>query len=178
MRARWVSLGLVLAACTLLDQLSKRWAEAYVLPRGIVTLVPGYLDLRCVRNPGAFFSLGAALAAGPRRALLVFSSLVVLVLILALYHRSAPRQGRLRFALALLAAGAIGNLIDRVRVGEVVDFVHAHVGPVLQWATFNAADVFITLGLLLLALDGLLNREGHGPLPPVGDAPAGSLRSD
>jgi len=140
---------------TLLDQLTKHWAELHVRPRGIVTLVPDLLDLRYVRNPGAFFSLGAELQSDVRRVLLSGASILVLVLIVGAYRRAHAEAARVRWGLAFMGAGAIGNLIDRVRSGEVVDFVHLHYGPVLRWATFNLADVAITLGLCLLAWDML-----------------------
>jgi signal peptidase II len=157
----------VLGAGTALDQLSKRWAETQLSPRGIVTLVPELLDLRYVRNPGVFFSLGAGLNAELRRTLFVLASLGVLGLIAAMYRRASQSQVRLRWALSLLAGGAAGNLIDRARHGDVVDFVHLHVGPVLDWAIFNFADVLITAGLLLLALDAFSPRLEARPTASV-----------
>jgi signal peptidase II len=154
----WLFFALVLGIGITLDQLSKQWAEVQVQPRGIVTVVPELLDLRYVRNPGAFFSLGAELSPTIRRGWLVTTSLCVLALLAWLYQRTTHSQWRLRVALALLASGASGNLIDRIRRGEVVDFVHLHVGPVLRWATFNVADVLITFGLVLLAVDWVRPR--------------------
>lgn len=150
--------GVALAFGAVLDQLTKQWAELYVRPRGIVTLIPDWLDLRYVRNPGAFFSLGAELEPGLRRVLLCAASALVLGLIVRLYVRVSAQGALARWGLALLAGGAVGNLIDRVLSGEVVDFVHLHYGGVLRWATFNLADVVITLGLCLLALDMLRPR--------------------
>jgi lipoprotein signal peptidase len=148
---------------TVLDQLAKRWAEQHIRMRGIVTLIPDVLDLRFARNPGAFFSLGAALPDALRRTLLCTASLLVLAIILRLYRRTPPEQRALRWGLALLSGGALGNLIDRVRAGEVTDFVHLHAGAVLHWATFNIADVAITIGLGLLAFDLLRPRSAaHG----------------
>jgi signal peptidase II len=162
---------------TVLDQLTKHWAEHHVRPRGIVTLVPELLDLRYVRNPGAFFSLGAVLEPDLRRVLLCGASLLVLILIVGLYRRLPGGGARARWGLALLGAGAIGNLIDRIRDGEVVDFVHLHYGAVLRWATFNVADVAITLGLCLLAWDLLRPRVAttDGGIAP---APRGGAMSD
>jgi signal peptidase II len=145
-----------------LDQLSKRWAELTLVSRPFVALVPGYLDFRFTRNTGAFFSLGGDLPAGPRRWLLIAASTLVLWLIAGLYRKAAG-QLRLRWALCLLSSGAVGNLIDRVRYGSVVDFVHLHFGSAFHWATFNLADVWITAGLVLLVVDAFgpkTTREG------------------
>ncbi|MFI5306269.1 MAG: signal peptidase II [Polyangiales bacterium] len=165
-------LVLLLPVGVVADQLSKRWAEDHVRMRGVVTLVPDLLDLRYARNPGAFFSLGADLADTPRRVALIAAGVSILGLMLWMYFRTATEQVRVRWALALLAAGAIGNLVDRVRVGEVVDFVYLHVGALLHWATFNVADVLITAGLLLLGLD-LVRPHAHAPLAPQPGANGG-----
>lgn len=157
----------MLGAGTALDQLSKRWAEVHLRPRGIITLVPDLLDLRYVRNPGAFFSLGASLSVHTRRTAFVLASLGVLGLIALMYRRARAGQGRTRWALSLLAAGAAGNLVDRVRDGDVVDFVYVHAGPYLHWAIFNLADVLITAGLLLLTLDVCSQRLEAGAADSV-----------
>jgi signal peptidase II len=167
----WLSAA-VLCAGIAIDQLSKHWADAQLKLRGIVEVVPGLLDLRYARNPGAFFSLGAGLPPSARRIVLTLAGTVVLGLIGALYRRTAAGQGRLRMALVLLASGAIGNLIDRVRSGEVVDFVHLHYGAVLRWATFNVADALITFGLVLLSWEMLSPQAG--PTERRREAPARS----
>jgi signal peptidase II len=170
-----VPLVVALGFGTVLDQLAKHWAELHLRPRGIVTLVPELFDLRYVRNPGAFFSLGAELAPDLRRALLCAASVLVLALIAGLYVRTRAEDARTRWGLALLGAGAIGNLIDRARQGEVVDFLHLHYGAVLRWATFNVADVAITLGLCLLAWD--LLRPRVAPALPSQPAPNPAART-
>lgn len=145
--------AVVFGAGVAIDQLSKAWADSQLRLRGIVEVLPNVLDFRYVRNPGAFFSMGAGLPQDLRRVLLSAAAIVVLGLIAALYARTGAGQGRLRWALVLLSSGAAGNLIDRVRSGDVIDFVHLHAGSVLRWATFNVADVLITFGLFLLVFD-------------------------
>jgi signal peptidase II len=73
----------------------------------------------------------------------------------------------------LLAGGAAGNLIDRARSGDVVDFVYLHAGPFLHWAIFNVADMLITAGLLLLALDVFSPRLEAETTPRVARADGG-----
>jgi signal peptidase II len=153
----------VFGAGVAIDQITKAWADSQLRIRGIVEVLPDVLDLRYVRNPGAFFSMGAGLQQDLRRVLLSAAGVVVLGLIAALYARTGAGQGRLRWALVLLSSGAAGNLIDRVRHGEVIDFVHLHAGSVLRWATFNVADVLITAGLFLLVLE--LMRPQVAQLP-------------
>ena len=147
--------ALVLGAGIAVDQLSKHWADAQLRLAGIVDIVPGVLDLRYARNAGAFFSLGAGLGPTTGRLVLTLASLFALGLIAALYVRASAEQRRLRWGFVLLASGAVGNLIDRVRQGQVTDFLHLHVGALLHWATFNVADILITFGLVLLAWEQL-----------------------
>jgi signal peptidase II len=153
----------VFGAGVAIDQVSKAWADSQLRLRGIVEVLPNVLDFRYVRNPGAFFSMGAQLPQDVRRVLLSAAAIVVLGLIAALYARTGAGQGRLRWALVLLSSGAAGNLIDRMRSGDVIDFVHLHVGSVLRWATFNVADVLITAGLLLLVIDVMRPQAARTP---------------
>jgi signal peptidase II len=75
----------------------------------------------------------------------------------------------LRIGLGLLWAGGAGNLCDRLRRGEVIDFMHLHVREVFHWATFNLADVYLTVGLALLIVDLLRPQTAHcaPPLAPT-----------
>jgi signal peptidase II len=157
---------------TLADQWTKAWVLEHVRPVGKVTLVSDVLDLVYTENAGAFFSLGASLPEEARRPLLVLAGVVALGLIAAIYRRTHAGQPRLRAALALLAAGAVGNLVDRIVRGSVIDFVHLHVGTVFRWATFNVADVAITAGLLLLLLDLLRPGERAPERAPLDARPS------
>jgi signal peptidase II len=149
----WLFLVVVIGGGTALDQRTKQWAGVHVQGNGILTLMPGLVDLRYVRNPSGFFGLGAALSPDLRRMFLILAGAIVIGLIAWLYGRTRPEQFRLRVALSFLASGAASNLIDRIRVGAVVDFIYLHAGALLHWATFNLADVLIVFGLLLLALE-------------------------
>ncbi len=150
---RWGVLAAVVAAGVALDQIAKQLAEAHLRGRGLVTVIEGFFELRYARNPGAFFSLGAELSPSIRRGVFVVASTAASALILRLYAKSEPAQRVLRAALMLLLAGALGNLVDRVLWGEVIDFAHLHFRDVFDWATFNVADVLIVAGLVLLVVD-------------------------
>jgi signal peptidase II len=157
--------GVTLVLGTAVDQWTKHWAQVNVRPVGKVTLVPDVLDLLYTENAGAFFSLGASLPEAVRRTSFVIAAVVAITAIGALYAKTHAGQVRLRAALALLASGALGNLVDRVVRGSVVDFVHLHAGAVFRWATFNVADVLITAGLVLLAFELLRPSERAGQAP-------------
>ncbi|HEX7479804.1 MAG TPA: signal peptidase II [Polyangiales bacterium] len=143
-------LALFAGAAVILDQLGKAWARAELPRRGIIQLVQCCCELRLLHNRGAFFGLGSHLPEALRRNAFVVGSLVIIALMLRLLRRSSEAERTLRWALTLLCAGAAGNLIDRVRTGEVTDFVHLHLGDIFHWATFNFADVLIAAGLVSL----------------------------
>lgn len=157
--SKWGALSIVVALGVTLDQITKRIAHAELRMRGIVTVVEGFFDFRYSRNPGAFFSLGADMSGGIRRAFFIAASLVAIGLIVHLFRKAAPTQRALQWALMLLLAGAVGNLVDRVLYGEVIDFLHLHWHDAFHWATFNVADIFISAGLGLLLVD----LVGHQP---------------
>jgi signal peptidase II len=126
-----------------LDQLTKRGC-LFLAPGESVAVVGDWVRLVHSQNNGGLFGLlsGQATIFG-------IVSLVVVGLI-ALYHgRSAPNR-YLSITLGLLLGGAVGNLIDRLRIGYVVDFVDAGIGD-LRWYTFNIADTGISFAILLLA---------------------------
>jgi signal peptidase II len=145
----------VFAAGVALDQRTKSWAVAELRSRGPIELFAGFLELHFVRNAGAFFGIGEGLPPQLRALLLSAASVLVIGLIIAMYLRASD-QVVLRWALCLLASGAVGNLVDRVRHGSVVDFVHMHAGTVVDWATFNLADVWITAGLVVLVVEAVV----------------------
>lgn len=166
MRRAWFVLGVVVAAGVWVDQYTKGLAQTYLRGRPFMTVVEGFVELRYTLNRGAFFSLGADLPHAYRAPLLSALAAVTLVLVLVLFRRTTAAQLRLRVALGLLWAGGAGNLIDRLKRGEVIDFIHVHVRDAFHWATFNVADVYLTFGIALLILD-LLRPQTAPSAPPL-----------
>jgi signal peptidase II len=156
---KWGLLGVVVAVGVAADQITKQWADAELRDAGIVPVIEGFFRLDYSRNPGAFFSLGADMSPGVRRIFFVVATLGAVLLITHLYRKSEPSHKALRWALALLLAGALGNLVDRAMSGEVIDFLHLHWQEAFHWATFNLADIYITIGLVLLVWDMIKPRK-------------------
>jgi signal peptidase II len=152
---------LVMAAVVLLDQGVKAIVVRTLALHEYVPLVDGLLSLSHVRNRGAAFGLLAEWNV-PYQAALLSALSVLALLAIALYFVRLPAAARLpRLALALVLGGAVGNLIDRVRLGYVVDFVHAYWRQ-HQWPDFNVADSAITVGVTLLVLD-ILRSPSEAP---------------
>ena len=148
--ARKATVAGTAAAVLAVDVASKRWVEsAYGLGEG-VWLVDGVFKLVHVRNPGVAFGMFATLA-WRYRAPFFFLTLAAAVWLLAHLWGQAGRTLPGRLALGMIAGGAIGNLVDRLRYGEVVDFLDVWIGR-FHWPTFNAADSAICVGTGLLML--------------------------
>jgi len=131
-----------------LDQLTKLWVRgAFIYGGEPQAVIPGCFNLVYVRNEGAAWGM-----LGGQMPILIIHSIVVLIL-LAVYHRKVlnPTIDH-RIALGLMVGGICGNLIDRIRVGWVTDFLDFHIGP-YHWPSFNVADsaICIAVGLYLLS---------------------------
>ena len=140
----------VACAVLLLDQLSKAWAVTALAPGQIQPLLPGLLQLQRVANSGAAFSL----LSGNSGALGLVSGLVSLAVALWLLRRP-PRSRWLRLGLALVLAGALGNGIDRWRLGWVIDFLDL---VPIHFPIFNLADVAINAAVLCFLIDSWPQR--------------------
>ena len=151
-------LAVIGGVVVVLDQLTKAIALDRLAPGAPVPLIDGFLSLTLVRNPGLAFGLLAGVPTGWRWvvALLSLAALVVLVRVAL---RVLPRGGVIDHGmLGLIGGGAVGNLIDRVRFGAVVDFVDVYYRS-WHWPAFNVADSAITVGVALLALRLMTERK-------------------
>ncbi|MGZ8848434.1 MAG: signal peptidase II [Pyrinomonadaceae bacterium] len=150
-RAAW-RIGYLVTALGiyLVDQSSKAWAVRRVRFQDI-TVIKGLLDFSYAENPGIAFGQLQEGGAFGRWFFVVLAALAAIA-VLFYFFRTASDDDRVLGACALLLAGILGNLTDRVRLGLVIDFISLHAGQ-FHWPTFNVADASITLGALLLAFD-------------------------
>jgi signal peptidase II len=133
-----------------LDQGSKIWARTWLKPRFRVEVIPGYFDFRYSENPGSAFGLFRDVPHA--RILLFVIGVAALFVVWSYLKKAAPDARRVAAELGLLAGGALGNIIDRVLIGRVTDFVVWKVG-VHEWPTFNIADAALVVGVVALLLD-------------------------
>ena len=139
-------------AIVALDQLSKLMIDQTMRLGQSITVIPDLFDLSYVLNPGAAFGIMASRSPAFRSPFFVGVSLVAIGLIVYYYHRHLHEETRLpSAALGLILGGAIGNLIDRLRVGMVIDFLDFHVAG-YHWPAFNVADAAISIGVALMLL--------------------------
>ncbi len=162
----------------LLDQLCKWWVLTSMELHQSMVVIPGLFNLTSVRNPGAAFGIFSTLGPTFRVALLVGVSLLALVLLTVFYFNSRPHEGTARFAAALVMGGAVGNLIDRLRLGEVVDFLDFYIQH-HHWPAFNIADSAITIGISLFAWSAWRDRNMPDELPEnEPEVPATTAKSE
>ena len=158
---RWLVPGLVIVVALIADQGSKAWARGALVEGSPVPVIDGYWDWELAYNPGAAFS---RFGDGSARVVLTLVGIAAVIAIGWMLVRARPEQRMLRWGLALVGAGALGNLIDRMAAGVVTDFVrwrwHEH-----RWPIFNVADAALLVGGALLVIDGFRKRgakvEGH-----------------
>jgi signal peptidase II len=153
---RWLTLTALVVA---LDQLSKALILDHYQLYERTGILP-FFDIIRLHNRGAAFSFLASAAGWQRYLFTGLAAVVSLGIVVWLARLRARADWLLSAALALVAGGAVGNLIDRVRFGYVIDFIHVFQPGVWDFPAFNLADSAITLGAALLMLDAW--RDGRG----------------
>jgi signal peptidase II len=155
---RWLALSM---AVVVIDQLTKLLILARFRPGERLPVIDGLFDLVLAFNPGAAFSFLSD-ASGWQRYLFVALALTVSAALVVFLRR--PGGFALHLGLALILGGALGNVIDRIHIGEVVDFLLVYHGS-WSWPAFNVADSSITIGAALLILDSFRARHADEPSP-------------
>ena len=155
---RWprVSFYLIILLVIALDQATKVWATASLRPLGMEPLVPGLLNLTYVRNTGIAFGMFAG------QGLLVALFMIALGVAAYYFSRGLDWSGREpNIVGGCLLGGALGNLVDRWRLGYVVDFFDVHLGA-YHWPVFNVADSLICLAVAWIFLRQLGGESKGG----------------
>jgi signal peptidase II len=145
----WISVVIIVA-----DQITKLWIERGMVLGDSFEVLP-ILDIVRAHNYGAAFSFLDDAGGWQRWVFTLFAVGVSIALVIWLRKLSLAAQTLLVFGLTLILGGAIGNVIDRIEHGYVVDFVHAHWGH-HYFPAFNVADAAISIGAVLVILDSLL----------------------
>jgi signal peptidase II len=152
-----------------LDQGTKLWIDSSLSFADRIPVIDGFFYITHVRNPGAAFGLFTGAPATLRLTLFIGITLVAIAMIFSFFRRLAPGDRLSGLSLGLILGGAVGNLIDRVARGEVVDFLHFRLWGGYQWPDFNLADTFIVVGVTFLVVE-LLALEGEAQADPAGAA--------
>ncbi len=156
---------LIVVAVVLLDQVTKWQVTKAMLLHESIPIISGFFSLTYIRNAGAAFGILSGTHAGFRMVFFGLTSVVALALLGTIYVRLAPGDWIGQSSVAAIFGGAVGNLIDRVRFGEVIDFLDFYVRG-YHWPAFNVADAAITVGVCLLILHFFQHKTPHPPALP------------
>ena len=161
MSAKWKLVSGWLVAIVALDQLTKIIVDRSMPLHQSIAIIDGLFNLTYVRNAGAAFGLFAGSAEIFRRPFLILVSILASVFIIVMMKRLAEKETGLVTGLSFILGGAMGNLIDRVIYGDVIDFLDVYWRN-YHWPAFNIADSFITIGVGIM-LYRLYKHEGEDP---------------
>lgn len=154
----------------MIDQVTKAWATRTLRAGNDVTAISGFLNFVYAQNPGVAFSMLDDHGDAGRWGLSVVA-MIAGALVLYFFWRTPRTDDRVLGALALLLAGIIGNVVDRIRLGFVIDFIDVQFGS-WHYPTFNIADMSICIGAALLLIDTFISkRKEKAETRQVGSVP-------
>ncbi len=181
LQRKYIITLVIFAVAVFLDQYSKALISEH-LYHAKKEIIPGFLDFKYAENPGMAFGMLQDLKDSWRIPLFSVITLVAVIIIFHLLRQAPAASRRLPAAMGLILSGAVGNLADRFQGnGSVVDFIRVRLWPPsnFHWPTFNLADTFISLGILLLLLDMFFSDDEHfGQEELTEEAPEGPAGSE
>jgi signal peptidase II len=149
--------AMIAGLVVLLDQATKMLVLAKMPLYHAISVIPGFFNLTHIRNPGGAFGFLAAGSLAIRNLLFLGVSAIAMGLIVYFYRSTPKTYPYLASALAMIFGGAAGNLIDRLRFGEVVDFLDIYLGA-YHWPAFNVADSAITIGIAIFIVHVVMGK--------------------
>ena len=163
MKNKYAWVGSIIGLVLILDQATKYLVEKRIRLYETISIIPGFFNLTHVRNRGAAFGILANVP-GIWRSLFFVSVTIIAVAVIGFLIRTTKERLQI-IAFSLIAGGAMGNLIDRLRYTEVVDFIQWYVKDHF-WPSFNIADSAISVGVALLFIDMLFTKKHEEILIP------------
>lgn len=142
-----------------IDQVTKRWVIGRFGYGEELVVIPGFFNLTHVRNPGGAFSFLATMPEAIRQAFFLGTGALAIVLLLVFLSRLEPGEWVAATAIGSVLGGAIGNLVDRLLYGEVIDFLDFRLIGGYIWPTFNMADCWIVCGVAVLMVEMFLEPD-------------------
>lgn len=168
---RYLTIAIVAGSVLVLDQLTKAVVLRTLELHESIPVIEKLFSLTYIRNPGAAFGLFSEHGDGLRMVFFLTVSFIAIIFLLTLYSRMPPHDLLGRLAASMVMGGALGNLVDRVRFGEVVDFLDFYIGR-YHWPAFNVADSCITVGVALLMWYFIRQNKSGQTVEMLGDKPS------
>lgn len=157
LRAKYIRFAGVVTLVVALDQITKAMVLKMMPLFKSIVVIPGFFNLTHVHNPGGAFGFMAQNGSPWRHWMFLAAAVVALSMIIYFHHQTPKTHPYLGLGLSLIFGGAIGNLIDRLRFGEVIDFLDFYVAH-LHWPTFNVADSAVSIGVGIFVLHILFKK--------------------
>lgn len=159
MKKRYIVLILIVVVIGILDQWSKQMVLDHFSLHENLDLIDGFFGLTYVQNPAAAFGFLGGIPEALRKMFFMLIPPLAMIFIFAMIRALNESQRYQQIALSLIFAGALGNYIDRLRFGFVVDFLDAHYHRIYTWPAFNVADSSIVIGVTLLILQMIFEKS-------------------
>lgn len=147
-KSKFLMLATIAGLTVVLDQATKWLVTTSMSYYEQIIVIPGFFNLVYIHNPGGAFGIFAKNQGNLQGLLFIVIAVVAMGLVLYLYKNTPPDYPVLSAGFALIFGGALGNMIDRIRLGEVIDFIDLYIGH-LHWPAFNIADSAITIGMVI-----------------------------
>lgn len=154
---KYISFFIIAGLVIIIDQVTKISIIDRIDLHQTVQIIPGFLNLTHVHNPGGAFGFLASNSSFLRPLVFYGAAVFALVLIFYFFYKTPESFRFLTAALSMVFGGAVGNLIDRFRMGFVIDFLDVYVGK-YHWPAFNVADSAITVGVVIFILHIVTNK--------------------
>ncbi|OQX08946.1 MAG: signal peptidase II [Desulfobacteraceae bacterium IS3] len=156
-KKKLMKLALIGGLIVLLDQLTKAVILQSLPLHDSITVIPGFFDITHIHNPGGAFGFFANQSPMLRKILFLFISSLAVIFVFYFYIRTPASHPMLASGFALIFGGAVGNMIDRIRFGKVIDFLDVYIG-VWHWPVFNVADSAISIGVAVFIFHILFDK--------------------
>jgi signal peptidase II len=160
---KYTKLAIIAGTIIVLDQITKALILKYIPLHNTISVIPGFFNLTHIQNPGGAFGFMANQGPGIRSVLFLFVSLIAIGVIFYFYKTSPAKDKWLTTSLSLIFGGAIGNMIDRIRLGQVVDFLDFYIDKLpfywRHYPSFNVADSAVTIGVTIFIVQAIVNNK-------------------
>jgi len=155
---KYLKLSAIAGFVIIFDQITKAVIQNTVPLYHSITVIPGFFSITHIHNPGGAFGFMANKSSGLRNLLFLLISSLAICLIFYFYKKTPQKYSLLSACFALILGGALGNLIDRIRFGKVVDFLDFYIGS-YHWPAFNVADSLLCIGIGLLIISTIFTGK-------------------
>ena len=159
MKKKYIIFSVTLGIVLILDQVTKIYVSSVMFLHDSFPVIDGFFNITYIRNPGAAFGFLADSSHVFRFIFFVAIAIIAILLILFLIKKAKDEELVFTFSLSLILGGAVGNLIDRVRFGEVIDFLDFYIAS-YHWPAFNMADTAISCGAIVLLFEMFKRKKG------------------